>query len=66
MEDVVMEIEDISRAQPATLPNCMVIPSAIELCREPTESPPAGGTYVEGYLPLPTPQPLWPRVFPGL
>jgi hypothetical protein len=66
MEDVVMEIEDISRAQPAALPDRIVIPSAIEICHEPSEDPPAGGPYGEEYLPLPTPQPLWPRVFPGL
>jgi hypothetical protein len=61
-----MEIEDISRAQPAALPDCIVIPGAVGLCREPSETRPSDGTRVEEYMPLPTPQPLWPRVFPGL
>ena len=61
-----MEIEDISRAQPAVLPDCIVIPNAVGLGCEPSENRPSGGTHVEEYLPLPPPQPLWPRVFPGL
>jgi len=61
-----MEIEDISRAQPAALPDCIVIPDAVGLCREPSENRPSDCTRVEEYMPLPTPQPLWPRVFPGL
>jgi len=61
-----MEIEDISRARPATLPDRIVVPGTIEICREPSEDRLSGGNQIEEYLPLPTPQPLWPRVFPGL
>ena len=42
-----MEIEDISRAQPAALPDCIVIPGAVGLCREPSETRPSDGTRVK-------------------
>jgi hypothetical protein len=66
MEDVVMKIEDISRARPATLPDSIVIPNAVENGRKPSENTPSGSAHVEEYMLPPTPQPLWPRVFPGL
>jgi hypothetical protein len=66
MEDVVMNIEDLSQVRPAALPDCIVIPRAAESCREPSENTPPGGAQVEEYLPMPSPLPTWPRVFPGL
>ncbi len=61
-----MKIEDISSTRPAVLPDCIVIPGAVASCREPPEETPSSGTQVEEYVLTPTPQPPWPRVFPGL
>ncbi len=61
-----MKIEDISRARLAVSPDCIVMQSPVEICRKPSEDTPPGGGQVEEYLHLLTPQPLWPRVFPGL
>jgi hypothetical protein len=66
MEDVVMKIEDLSRARPAALPDGIVIPGAVEICSDSSETLPAGSADPEEYMPMPTPPPVWPRVFPGL
>jgi hypothetical protein len=64
MEDVVMNIEEISRLRPAALPDRIVIPNTAGNCREPSENTSPGRAHAEEYMP--TPQPVWPRVFPGL
>jgi hypothetical protein len=61
-----MITESISPARQAALPEWIVIPSAVEGCREPSENPRSGDALVEEYMPMPTTEPLWPRVFPGL
>jgi hypothetical protein len=57
---------NLSPTRPGALPEWIVIPSAGEDCREQSETKPSGDTLVEMYMPMPTPEPLWPRVFPGL
>ena len=61
-----MNMEDISRTPPAALPDCIVIPVAVEIGRESSDQRSSGGAHTEGFMPTPTPPPLWPRVFPGL
>jgi hypothetical protein len=61
-----MKIADITCAQPTALPDCIVIARPVESRREPSASTPSGGADFEQYMPMPTPPPNWPRVFPGL
>jgi hypothetical protein len=61
-----MKNDDFSRARPAALPACIVIPRAVKSCGEPSEDMPSGRAPIEEYVPMPNPQAPWPRVFPGL
>ena len=61
-----MKIEDIPRSRPTALPDCIVIPGAIEVCPEPSENTTPAGTRVAECMPVPTLESRWPRVFPGL
>lgn len=61
-----MKIEDISRMQSPGGQACISVPEQVVVCLEPQDNELPSDTGLHEYLPMPTPPPVWPRVFPGL
>lgn len=61
-----MKMEDVSGMRQPVVQDRIAIPEAVERCREPQYNVPSDKAGLDEYLPMPTPQPIWPRVFPGL
>ena len=61
-----MNIDDLSGMRQQAAQDRITVPDTVEVCPEPRNNPPPDGFGFDEYIPMPTPQPVWPRVFPGL